>query len=1577
MAEADLSSIYSCGTQEENAVKIHKDAKKIRLQDSLLSQHLRNRRWVEDRDSEEWVDKILKESAIYEGFDELLWGDFLVCIYKDPATSKLSSLVIDKLGVTHFNPLNISSDSQYYPAIENLDPKDRSSNVRKCIAVSLLEKFAQVTEADLQLLHPQGLKFDYDPTHAGDLASACKLVEFGTPENIGKAIVSLGYLQQRCTHSSLFDVIYEQKSSTTDSNNRIVFNLGEQLEQLFDPLNEYSPEQTEYTYKSPEGDEGSNMDDSETQLILNELFQLQTTFTLNLVEFLQSFLISLRVQVLNNEIDGLSTVKLNRLFPPTIDEVTRINCIFLDSLKSAVPYGSLEVLKACSLTIPYFYKAYTRHEAATKNFNKDVKLFLKRFSEKIPHRDVYTEMKIDTIVKGPQEKLLKIKLIIDRLFKTKQWAPESLAQAKQYYKNVVETIDAFGKLESPMSSYSTRVFTPSGKILTELARGWPVELQYKWLRRRVVGVFDVVEESNQAKRMLLVIFSDYVVFLDINRADIYYKNDGGNKPQIGDILMNSLINEVPLPPKIPKLAVARYCFIDDLFVSSLQNGSLRFDSLREDNAFSVVFKLASKSVSNTTVAELVIKAKILEKETAFHLFRAMNDEISLYLTAHELEAYQTEKIKSKFAIFLNMEPSTELVQKYKLQSAIFLKFTTGTSEEPLQVDIITSDGRSRSKTVLPSEIISQLIQELTTEIPICYSSIHSPILPALLKTNEVLVKRIANYSRQSSHRSENADATEEKGNNAFNPDHEKKKSFGTITTYRSHVSDLKDVAVEGQPPSGREVEQKEHVRTAAQPTKFSTKAAKRSQQSSSPKQQALGHNTSNSNKGRNIVKVILGLFGGKGHSKSQGKSKKDKKAKKITKGPQSRQNLTNSTPAPEITTNNHDKDTTANQRISSVVRKPANPSMKAPTNLNFEQSQTSQNSIEGAYTVKESQQNSGKMVSSPYREVSSSLSSVSAQRVENLIPESTGLGPEEISSADIYKRTDRQSQLFDDDLFGDIVPTPPVVETSNYRDTTEDHGQNSNEKFEPVGSTASEYSTWKLAAPDGSPQKEYPDLAGTISKRNSNLSSGNATNLSMRLTEEDGIPTGAFEDSKDTQIKTEDLLRDELELSPAKEKETPTQPKRLIFPSIPVAMPSKINFERSSSFIELFEGMRLVLDESDAQYNWKCLSNDTPLSHAGHAKDHVPHAFQKIAVATKDGLLNNDEEPPSANKIGRADVVNADSNTDLADSMPAIKSEKEPATLTELPEGDCSLEKSAVNEPNIVKPAPTFKVVKASPTRIVKRVSRQLDSEATDQSLGCNLSLSSNLNQMTDKRWFELKLPSQDDLELDDFYTPVEEPAPKFAEEQQNDSETSSPFESNANANETSEESIPSCRNNQKEKDTALEDFDFSSFHVTFDTVGSKPEGSPCSSSNSGQEFGFSSPGDGHPTISRSKEEPLVYHLPAYPLQDRSRSSASGLSRNLTLSGAHSEDDDPIWVSPSKLEFYDLSKVSEATTRPIKINSAINGTSRGIESLAASKRDLSDRNSLRELSYAYLASYLAPTESQCADDGPERLQFKE
>lgn len=1532
MTAEDLSSVYTHEIRSENGKTAEHVAKmKIYLFDNLLNQHLEKKRWLEDRNVVEWVQRVFPDSAVYQGIDELIWGTFFICVYKDPTTGKISSLTIDKLGISHFSPVDISSKSQYYPAIENLDPKHKDSNVRKCIAVSLLQKFAQMSKEHVRRLQHSGLKFDYDPTHAGDLASRCELVDFCTPENIGKSVLSLGFLQQRYVKSALLDVVYEHSEATTELNNRLVFHLGEQLEQLFNPLNEYSPEQTEYTYKPPENEENMEQEKVIIKAISNELLQLQTNFTLNLVEFLQKFLITLRVQVLNEEIEGLSTIKLNRLFSPTIDEVTRINCIFLDSLKSAAPYGSLEILKACSATIPYFYKAYTRHEAATKNFSKDIKLFLRKFNQIIPHKDVYTEMKIEAIIKGPQEKLLKIRLIIDRLYDTKEWSSNDQQEAKKYYDNIIGTIDSFGKLESALSSYSTRVFTPSGKILTELAKGWPVELQYKWLKRRVVGVYDIVDLNDMKKRKILVIFSDYIVFLDIVQAETYYDADCNNKPHLADILMNSLINEVPLPQKIPKLKVDHYSYIEEIFVSLLDEDSLRFDALRGSESFSIVCKVASASISASSIADLVVKAKILEKETAFHLFKAVKDDFIMYSTAHELEAYNSEKLKSRFALFLNMKPSIDVLHRNKLHLAIFAKFAEDLDDGDVQLDICTSDGGLHTINVSSQDIVSTIIRQLSLEIPVCYSSIYSPLLPVLLTINENLVKKIGcnfHHTSDDSHISKDSSKhSDQQKLEPFNPDHEKKKSFGTITTFRSHTSDLKDVIKEQKTSSDKAPRIKKMERRVVE------------------KQPALEDNSAKvkkhgSTKKRNsIVDILKGIFGGKS-SKRQGKDMPANSKKKVLVS----KPIMNSKNPVRLPDKQHDNETEPDaaksdkgdyeeQRMASVVR-----------NTKF--SSNSDEIIEELFVKTKKQIPIAALSAEDVRpdpmESQGSFNSIRLNfgrlsPVETL--PTTEANVDSQSSTEFYKQSARQSQVFDKDLFGELIAETADVQGSTYSERDGD----------PI-------SSGKVQVPE---------------KPTSGANQENVDANQLLISQSDNKIEG--DDEITDRIYLSAKGEPQLEHNSIPEENVTDEKKIKIFPSIPIVERPKMNFQRSDSFVELFRGMRIVLDESDAQYNWRRLSSELSLREKTLINREEPesHAFKSIARGGNDCSLEKYHYPipqealdEQKTTVDPADEKRTESNPPEKDTSRGVKVDAPKQSNLEL---ENTAEPVLAEDENEIstqtKVVTGFKVIKASPTRIASKPIQRLETANQESNIAYDFSVSSDLNMETNKRWFELTLPSQEDFQGDAFYTPMEEPTLRFSDDVLEIADESSNSDFNDDTNETSRDTITSDMQQPKDKSDLLDDIEFSSFNMTFDRSSVNPEESQLASSP--QDINTLTKAT-LPSLLPLQNEPFIYHLPRNIIATSNTISSSQSARDA--------DDDPIWISPSKIDFYDLSRLTESVFKTTK---------EAIRSVGAEKNQKishgsnEDMNSPRELSYAYLATLVnSNEESFRAEDKPVRLQFK-
>ncbi|KAH3900493.1 Bud3p SCDLUD_003478 [Saccharomycodes ludwigii] len=718
---------------------------------------------------------IFKDCCFLKGYESRVFENFIAIIFN--TTHKpdgFCCILFDKFGSTYHSNIDLSSKSQYYEAIQNLSP-DARDNIKKSAVVSLLQKYAFFSKKYPSFFNDN--KINFDPTDAGIAINKSTLINTNTflsPLKLGQLMCDNGCFHPRQLKSLLLDVVYENNTKAIDDNNKLVFHLGEQLEQLFNPLTEYSPEQTENVYKPPLVQE-LIIDVHDTDLInsiINEFVTLQTNFTVDLITFLQKFLIPTRVLVAKNEIKGLSLSKLNRVFPPTIDEVTRINCIFLDALKLASTFGSLEVLKACSITIPYFYKAYTRHEAATKKFHKDVKVFLQRYNTKIPNKDIYTEMKLETIIKGPQEKLLKFKLIIDRLWKEKKWDTEFLKrEASLYYENVVRVIDTFGRISRP-ASYKNRVFTPSGKILAELADLWPVELQYKWLKRRVVGIFDVLDVNSMDRRSVIIVFSDYVVFLDVIDGDSYY-NDNidtntntnlliGSKPLLSDILMNSLLNEMELPNNIPRLKVANYCNIKDVIVTSLNYNVLRFDIIKQNTHLS--YKLVSPNDTTQKICDIITKASILCKNTAFHLFKkdfptniksgryddevvhdsadASGVRIQTYVTAHEAEAYAKEKVKSRFAIFLNIPCHKKILQKYNVYLGFF---ATLTDDDYVNLEVLSENDIYTTFKCPVTEYSEVVMKYLITDIlPNYYYSLQSPFLESILTINGNFIEKVRN-----------------------------------------------------------------------------------------------------------------------------------------------------------------------------------------------------------------------------------------------------------------------------------------------------------------------------------------------------------------------------------------------------------------------------------------------------------------------------------------------------------------------------------------------------------------------------------------------------------------------------------------------------------------------------------------------------------------------------------------------------------------------------------------------------------------------------------------------------------------
>lgn len=570
----------------------------------------------------------LSPQAVYfSGIDDEFFGQVFIMIYRRPHEDFNGSVCFSQHGMSNHTRLATDSKSRFHGAIENLKRSHRKSNIRRCLAVTLLEAFARYEH-----------KGSWDETNAGELASKMKLVKTKTPEEMGNLLFSLGILDESLHLPDIVDVVYENNPEST----AILSRLGQKLDRLFDPLGEYSPEATEIVYKPPSTGIAVK-DTAEVSAICDELVSLQTSFTSMLVNFLQSFVIPLRVKVQNKEIQ-CSTSAFNSVFPPTIDEVTRINCIFLDSLKTSRDFGSLEVVKSCGAMIPYFYKACMRHEAATKGFSEKLSGLMETV-EDVPGG--HSTRSIDVIMNGSSLHLSRLKLVLSRLVTTKEWTTDEKQIVETCYNSALTTINSFGK--DKLRPYHNRIFTPTGKILTELAQNWPASLQYNWRNRRVVSVFSAKDVALGCE-VIVIIFSDVVVLTRVV-GDSKQSQPPLHTPCLPDILMHSLINEVSLPEILPEMETV--CWMDVTKASMRIQGKMLLVQCGDD-------ALLLETTDVKEKIDQLSKAKILHKACPLQVLKSD----TTYWVALDSATLSQKASTSRFCVFLNRDFDQHTLEVY-------------------------------------------------------------------------------------------------------------------------------------------------------------------------------------------------------------------------------------------------------------------------------------------------------------------------------------------------------------------------------------------------------------------------------------------------------------------------------------------------------------------------------------------------------------------------------------------------------------------------------------------------------------------------------------------------------------------------------------------------------------------------------------------------------------------------------------------------------------------------------------------------------------------------------------------------
>lgn len=620
--------------------------------------------------------ELFPQAAFFAGFDEVLFGYVITVVYKNEMTLKISAISITKFGCNIYENLMLDVRLRFWPACENLDPEHRESNVRKALAIANLKNYNQL------FFNTESLHSRWDETNAGALASSMDVLTGRVPVQLGEKLLSLGLLQDHWISSTLMDVVYDSKTplngeTTIEENNKLVFALGKQMDQLFDPLLEYSPQAMDYHYDSPRNPQPPLLqNNTQIEKVLNELYDVQANYAMDLIAILQDLVNPLRAKVLSSD-SSTGIQKINLIFPPTIDEVCRINCILHDSLSRARSFGYVEIFQVFENILPYFYKAFVRHEANLRNFHNRLAKFFEVESRLMESTEVnkrkFSARSIEAIVSGCILELPRIKLILKRLYddinleKSKLQNFENTedhekAVIDKAFNACVEIIDSFGfKEDQGEKPVSHRVFTPSGKLLTEIATEWPVELQYGWINRKVIGVHELKEViPTPAHSQILIIFSDSVLFLDT------FESESKTSILVPSILMNSLINQKPLPKlsQFPLLKVKFWCSIADVLVKGYTRGDDTFLSFmafgesgfrdRNGHQLNPMQNFQVMDSSEETLMASLQKAKVLHKVTSFHLFSDKEENVLRFYSAHERQSYKSELSTSPIVMLLNL-----------------------------------------------------------------------------------------------------------------------------------------------------------------------------------------------------------------------------------------------------------------------------------------------------------------------------------------------------------------------------------------------------------------------------------------------------------------------------------------------------------------------------------------------------------------------------------------------------------------------------------------------------------------------------------------------------------------------------------------------------------------------------------------------------------------------------------------------------------------------------------------------------------------------------------------------------------
>lgn len=668
----------------------------------------------------------------------------------------LSTVIIGSHGVSEFTNIRIDSLSRYYDACLNLPENQRTSAVRKALAISCLRAFANLKptlKTYLTSLSVENQQFTWNETTAGALASSLKPALGKFPNEIGNMVIDTGILQQKFIRSVVVDIVYKNSGELNMLDNELLHLFGNQLEHLFDPLAEYNPEHTELLYNPPARlPSNRRSDNATTKNICNELLKVQTHFATNIIKFFEDYLICLRVKVLGGEIPGINVQTLNTIFPLTIDEIVRVNTILFESLLKSVPYGSYETLKACGMSIPYFYKACMRHEAATKNFTDNLRQHMDIIENYAPFMGKYTINRIESIINCSLH-LTKIKLILERLVDSVDWSSSEKVSVSEFYESAVGTIHSFGQ-ESQISHYDNRIFTSNGRLLVELSKSWPKELEYGWIQRRVVTIFDVFDVISQDEKSLNVvfIFNDSVVILKPTKTFRMNDKVDSHKTSIADVIMHSMVNSVPLPESF-ELDIVGWASIKDVYMSEFGtselaiyvsgSGLLSSSAPTGSSEHIKIFKLTRPNLTASSIVCDMSKAKVLNKTGPFHLFYSKQPKFTTFGTVYEASCFDNEIHKSPIALYINMPIPDDALNNYDLLACIS---TFHHGHDHVSITIRSKLDYSFNEIVPKQRVSAEFSKHISQLYNLFFASFKILTTEMIVKNNSKVVSYLINYA---------------------------------------------------------------------------------------------------------------------------------------------------------------------------------------------------------------------------------------------------------------------------------------------------------------------------------------------------------------------------------------------------------------------------------------------------------------------------------------------------------------------------------------------------------------------------------------------------------------------------------------------------------------------------------------------------------------------------------------------------------------------------------------------------------------------------------------------------------------